>query len=58
MQYGDSVSKRTVPLALALISASNPQIPVLDMLSKLSHDNETETAHNAIMALGIVGAGQ
>ena len=55
LQYGDSVTKRSVPLALALLSASNPQLPVIDTLSKLSHDIDAETAHNAILAMGIVG---
>ena len=58
LQYGDSIIKRSVPLALALLSASNPQLPVLDTLSKLSHDSDAETAHNAILAMGIVGAGK
>jgi hypothetical protein len=46
-----------VPLALALISASNPRLQVLDVLSKFSHDSDAEVAHNAIIAMGIVGAG-
>jgi len=46
-----------VPLALALVSASNPRLQVLDVLSKFSHDSDAEVAHNAILAMGIVGAG-
>ena len=49
--------RRSVPLALALLSASNPKLAILDTLSKFSHDNDTEVAHNAILAMGIVGAG-
>lgn len=49
--------KRAVPLALALVSASNPRLQVLDVLSKFSHDSDAEVAHNAILAMGIVGAG-
>jgi len=30
---------------------------VLDVLSKFSHDSDAEVAHNAILAMGIVGAG-
>lgn len=49
--------RRAVPLALALISLSNPQLTILETLSKFSHDADAETAHNAIIALGLVGAG-
>jgi 26S proteasome regulatory subunit N1 len=57
LQYGEPVIRRAVPLALGLISASNPQLSVLDTLSKLSHDTDAEVAHNAIFSLGLVGAG-
>lgn len=50
--------RRAVPLALALLSASNPQLPITDTLSKLSHDSDAEVAHNAIFSMGIVGAGR
>ena len=57
LQYGEPVIRRAVPLALALLSASNPQLSIMDMLSKLSHDNDAEVAHNSIFAMGIVAAG-
>ena len=57
MQYGEPVIRKTVPLALGLISASNPQLPILDTLSKYSHDNDLQVALNAIFAMGLVGAG-
>lgn len=57
MYYGDPVIRKAVPLALGLISASNPQLPILDTLSKYSHDNDLEVALNAIFAMGLVGAG-
>ncbi|WFC99485.1 proteasome regulatory particle base subunit [Malassezia yamatoensis] len=57
MHYGDPVIRRTVPLALALLNPSNPTIPVLDTLSKHSHDSDLSVALNAIFAMGIVGAG-
>ena len=40
-----------------MISVSNPQLSVIETLHKYSHDADAETAYNAIMALGIVGAG-
>jgi 26S proteasome regulatory subunit N1 len=57
MHYGDAIIRKSVPLALGLISASNPQLPVLDTLSKYSHDNDLQVALNAIFAMGLVGAG-
>ncbi|VDM95777.1 unnamed protein product [Thelazia callipaeda] len=57
IRYGEPVIRRAVPLALALISTSNPQLPILESLSKFSHDADAETAHNAIFAMGLVGAG-
>lgn len=47
-----------MPLALALISVSNPKLQILDTLSKFSHDSDPEVAHNAIIAMGLVGAGE
>ncbi|EPS97459.1 26S proteasome regulatory complex non-ATPase subcomplex Rpn1 subunit [Fomitopsis schrenkii] len=57
MHYGEPVIRKTVPLALGLLSASNPQLPILDTLSKYSHDNDLAVALNAIFAMGLVGAG-
>ncbi|KAH7882342.1 26S proteasome regulatory complex non-ATPase subcomplex Rpn1 subunit [Phlebopus sp. FC_14] len=57
MHYGDPIIRKSVPLALGLISASNPQLTVLDTLSKYSHDSDLQVALNAIFAMGLVGAG-
>lgn len=57
MHYGDPAIRRTVPLALALLHPSNPAIPVLDTLSKYSHDSDLDVALAAIFAMGLVGAG-
>lgn len=46
-----------MPLALGLSSLSNPDLAVLDVLNKYSHDNDSEVANSAIFALGLVGAG-
>ena len=58
LQYGEPVIRRAVPLALGIVSASNPQLSIIDTLSKLSHDSDAEVAHNSIFAMGIVGAGE
>lgn len=57
MTYGDPTIRRSVPLALGLISASNPQPSILDTLSKYSHDSDLDVAINSILAMGLVGAG-
>jgi len=57
LRYGELVIRRAVPLALALLSPSNPKLNILDTLSKFSHDSDPEVAHNAIFAMGIAGAG-
>uniref|UniRef100_A0A0L8GBA9 26S proteasome non-ATPase regulatory subunit 2 n=1 Tax=Octopus bimaculoides TaxID=37653 RepID=A0A0L8GBA9_OCTBM len=57
LRYGEPVIRRAVPLALALVSASNPKLQILDTLSKFSHDSDSEVSYNAILAMGIVGAG-
>jgi 26S proteasome regulatory subunit N1 len=57
LHYGEPVIKRAVPLALALLSVSNPKINILDTLSKFSHDSDPEVSYNSIFAMGIVGAG-
>jgi 26S proteasome regulatory subunit N1 len=57
LRYCEPAIRRAVPLALGLISVSNPQLNILDTLTKFSHDTDTEVAHNSIFALGLIGAG-
>eukprot|EP01102_Stenamoeba_stenopodia_P019910 TRINITY_DN7614_c0_g2_i2.p1 TRINITY_DN7614_c0_g2~~TRINITY_DN7614_c0_g2_i2.p1 ORF type:complete len:698 (-),score=106.83 TRINITY_DN7614_c0_g2_i2:73-2166(-) len=57
LQYGEAVIRRAVPLALGLISISNPRVTVMDTLSKFSHDSDPDVAMSAILALGLIGAG-
>ncbi|KAI8325921.1 26S proteasome regulatory complex, non-ATPase subcomplex, Rpn1 subunit [Martensiomyces pterosporus] len=57
MHYGEPFVRRTVPLAIALVCASNPLVNVLDTLSKYSHDSDKAVATSAIFAMGLVGAG-
>ena len=57
LQYADQPVRKCVPLALALLSISNPQLSVVDTLSRLTHDSNSETAQAAILAMGVVGAG-
>ncbi|KPA80268.1 putative Proteasome regulatory non-ATPase subunit [Leptomonas pyrrhocoris] len=54
----DPMSGRcAVPLVYALLSAGNPNMPVVETLNRLAHDSDVSTATNAIMAMGIVAAG-
>jgi 26S proteasome regulatory subunit N1 len=57
MHYGEPNIRKVVPLAMALVSPSNPQMKVYDTLSRYSHDNDLDVAVNAIFAMGILGAG-
>jgi len=57
MHYGEPNIRKAVPLAMGLISPSNPQMKVYDTLSRYSHDNDNEVAINAIFAMGLLGAG-
>ncbi|XP_019869453.2 26S proteasome non-ATPase regulatory subunit 2 [Aethina tumida] len=57
LRYCEPVIRRAVPLALGLLSVSNPKLNILDTLSKFSHDSDAEVAHNSIFAMGLVGAG-
>eukprot|EP01138_Halocafeteria_seosinensis_P008552 gb/GECG01008741.1/.p1 GENE.gb/GECG01008741.1/~~gb/GECG01008741.1/.p1 ORF type:complete len:1012 (+),score=153.11 gb/GECG01008741.1/:1-3036(+) len=57
LQYGDPSVKRAVPLALSLCHVSDPEFSLIDILSKLTHDNDPHVAQNAILSMGICGAG-
>lgn len=57
MHYGEANIRKVVPLAMGLLSPSNPQMKVYDTLSRYSHDNDNDVAINAIFAMGLLGAG-
>lgn len=57
LHYCELPIKRSVPLALAILNVSNPDFSVIDQLSRLSHDPDTEISQNAILAMGLVSAG-
>eukprot|EP00871_Galdieria_phlegrea_P000723 jgi/Galph1/1651/GphlegSOOS_G347.1 len=44
LQYADPTVRKVVPLALGLLSVSYPRLQVMDLLSKLTHDNDREVA--------------
>lgn len=58
MHYGDTAIRKAVPLALALLYASQPQQTlVIDALAKYSHDADKAVAINACIAFGLLGFG-
>ena len=42
-----------MPLAVALLSVSDPSMATMDTLSRLSHDSDQQVAQNAVIALGV-----
>lgn len=57
MYYGTESIRKAVPLALGVLYASHPTVNIMDILSKYSHDHDKAVAVNAILAMGLVGAG-
>ncbi|KAF5744081.1 hypothetical protein HS088_TW08G00674 [Tripterygium wilfordii] len=57
LQYGEQNIRQAVPLALGLLCISNPKVNVMDTLSRLSHDTDSEVAMAAVISLGMIGAG-
>ncbi|KAI8101751.1 hypothetical protein M9434_006817 [Picochlorum sp. BPE23] len=57
LQYGGQAAKKGVPLALAILNVSNPDVAVIDTLGRLSHDTDEQVVMSALISLGIVGAG-
>merc|ERR1712176_549876 len=48
LRYGEPSVRRAVSLAIALTSISNPQLHIVDTLSKFSLDSDGEVAFNSI----------
>jgi hypothetical protein len=57
LEYGEQNIRRSVPLAFGLLSILNPKVSVMDTLSRLSHDTDSEVAMAATSALGLISAG-
>ncbi|CXH92729.1 26S proteasome regulatory subunit RPN1, putative [Plasmodium berghei] len=57
LEYSNVHQKKAVPLALALLFTSFPKPNIVDILSKLTHDQDPDVALHAIISLGFVGAG-
>ena len=57
LQYGEPTIKKIVPLAIGLLRISNPEVGIMDLLTKLSYDSDVNVSMSAIFALGLIGAG-
>lgn len=57
MHYGSDEIRRSVPLAMGLISVSDPQMKVFDTLSRFSHDADLSVSMSSIFSMGLCGAG-
>lgn len=42
---------------MGLLNISNPTIPIMDLLVKLSHDEDDALSQNSLISLGLIGAG-
>lgn len=57
LSYGDHTIRRAVPLALAILSISNPKVNVINTLKRLSEDTDIFVSMGAIISLGLISAG-
>ena len=57
LQYGEPMIRKACPLAIGMLSISNPEVSIMDTLSKLSHDHDSNVACSAILGLGLISAG-
>jgi 26S proteasome regulatory subunit N1 len=57
LHYGEPAVRQAVPLALALLRISYPDYGIVDQMSRLTHDADAQVALNAIVGLGLIGAG-
>ena len=57
LHYGEPTVRRAVPLALALLRISCPDYGIVDQMSRLTHDADTQVSLCAILGLGLLGAG-
>lgn len=55
--FGNIYAQRAVPLMLALTSLSDPKPELVDNLAKLALNTDKTLSFNAIIALGLIGAG-
>jgi 26S proteasome regulatory subunit N1 len=57
LSYADADVRAAVPLTLALLRPSSPDMATMDTLSRLSHDADNDVARASLLGLGIIGAG-
>ena len=57
LQYGEPVIRQAVPLTLALLGITRPDNSLMDQLTKLAYDPDSEVSLNAIFAMGVIWSG-
>lgn len=57
LDYGSDSIRRAVPLGVGLLSTGNPQVSIIESLSRMSHDTDIDVAINAIFSMGLIGSG-
>eukprot|EP00768_Dysnectes_brevis_P002752 gnl/Dysnectes_brevis/2025_a2335_1736.p1 GENE.gnl/Dysnectes_brevis/2025_a2335_1736~~gnl/Dysnectes_brevis/2025_a2335_1736.p1 ORF type:complete len:1034 (-),score=319.11 gnl/Dysnectes_brevis/2025_a2335_1736:152-3253(-) len=57
IQFGSEQAKRAAPLSLAVTSLGVPDVDTVECLSRAAHSQDESQSFNAIMGLGLVGAG-
>jgi len=57
LQYGDKNIKPIVPIMLTILGIHNFNIQTTDLLYKMAHSEDKETALRAILGLGLISAG-
>jgi 26S proteasome regulatory subunit N1 len=57
LSYASAEVRAAVPLALAILRPSQPEMHDMDTLSRLTHDSDNGVARAALLGLGVLGAG-
>ncbi|KAA6401317.1 MAG: putative 26S proteasome non-ATPase regulatory subunit 2 [Streblomastix strix] len=57
IQYGTPAMRVYIPIALGLLSVSNPTLGCLPFLSKMTHDVNNDVCMSALLGLGLMAAG-
>lgn len=57
IQYGEPHIKQAIPLAIALLGITKPENNLMDLLQRLSYDQDANVAINALLATGVVWSG-
>lgn len=57
VQYGDNTVKKYIPIMLTVLGIHAFTIQTTDLLYKMAHLEDKETAYRSILGLGLISAG-